>query len=89
MDLREVLFLGGDRGNMAAVQVRGRDIAQRLGCDFANGGKFVAEIPDRYAAFVCVKPAFRRAELKRRPNAPFNHPNGIPSPNLRKMDKSH
>jgi hypothetical protein len=64
MDLREVLFLGGDGGNLAAVKVRGLDIARRLGCDFTYGEKFVAQIHDRYSAYVCVKPAFRRTELK-------------------------
>jgi hypothetical protein len=65
MDLCKVLFIGGGGGSMAAVNVRCRDIAERLCCDFIYGGKFIAQIPDKYSAYVCVKPAFQQAELQR------------------------
>jgi len=55
MNLQKVLFLGGS-GSYASVQVRCVDIASRLGCDYLIGGYNIQEIPDKYSAFVCIKP---------------------------------
>jgi hypothetical protein len=69
MDLRKVLFVGGDPRRNASVQIRCVDVAVRLGCDYHLGAGRAREIPDRYAVFVCVKPyLFGRefAELAKR-----------------------
>ena len=34
MDLRRVLFVGGDAGKLASVQIRCVEVAKRLGCDY-------------------------------------------------------
>jgi hypothetical protein len=63
MDLRNVLFIGGSI-RQGSVQIRCRDIATRLGCDFKLGVKSIREIPDCYSAFVCVKAKFGSHDLQ-------------------------
>jgi len=63
MDLRKVLFLGGDGLRLASVQVRCVDIARRLKCDYLLNKHYAYEIPDKYSAFVCVKPYLLPGEL--------------------------
>jgi len=63
MDLRQVVFLGGNGRRLASVQIRCLDIAGQLGCDYRVGDKFARQIPDKYSAFICVKPDFGLQEL--------------------------
>lgn len=62
MDLREILFLGG-KSRLASVQIRCVAMAKELGCDYLLNQHHVATIPDKYAAFVCVKAVLQPGEL--------------------------
>ena len=69
MDLRRVLFVGGNAQKMASVQIRCVDVAKRLGCDFHLCARRARQVPDGYSAFVCVKaelPMSEYAELAKR-----------------------
>ena len=55
MDLRRVLFVGGDAKKMASVQIRCVDVAKRLGCAYHLGARRSSQLPEGYDAFVCVK----------------------------------
>jgi hypothetical protein len=61
MDLRRVLFVGGD-GRLASVQIRCVDVAKHLGCDHHLGARQASQVPDGYSAFVCVKAALLPGE---------------------------
>src|SRR3984957_21031751 len=55
MDLRRVLFVGGDVKKMASVQIRCVDVAKRLGCDVHLGARKASQLPEGYTMFICVK----------------------------------
>jgi len=63
MDLRKVVFVGGNPRTHPSVQIRCVDVAGRLGCDLSLCAKFASHIPDRYAVFVCVKPQLEPGQL--------------------------
>jgi hypothetical protein len=62
MDLRRVLFIG-KHARSGSAQIRCLQIAERLGCDVQLGPWRARDISEKYAAFVCVNPIWRRAEL--------------------------
>jgi len=69
MDLRRVLFIGGNAEKMASVKIRCVDMAKRLGCDFHLCARRAHRVPEGYDAFVCVKselPPSEYAELAKR-----------------------
>jgi len=69
MDLRHVLFVGGNAQKMASVQIRCVDVAKRLGCDYHLCARRAHQVPAGYTAFVCVKaelPPREYAELAKR-----------------------
>jgi hypothetical protein len=55
MDLRHVLFVGGDARKMASVKIRCVDVAKRLGCDYHLCARRAHQVPEGYNVFVCVK----------------------------------
>jgi len=68
MDLRRVLFVGGN-AKLASVQIRCVDMAKRLGCAYHHGARQAADVPEGYNVFVCVKaelPLREYAELAKR-----------------------
>jgi hypothetical protein len=62
MDLRRVLFVGGDANKMASVKIRCVEVAKRLGCTYHLSAKQAAQLPEGYSAFVCVKAELLPAE---------------------------
>lgn len=50
---------------MASVQVRCVDIASRLGCDYLLNVHDLKDVPNRYAAYFCVKPDLTLDGVKR------------------------
>jgi hypothetical protein len=63
MNLRKVLFIGGNPWTMPSVRIRCVDIALHLGCQHRLMVNSVDEIPNHYSAFVCVKPNFGTLNL--------------------------
>jgi len=64
MDLRKVIFLGGNPRKLASVQIRAVDIAARLGCPCLADVHYAREVPEKYSVFVCVKPLFAPGQLQ-------------------------
>ena len=63
MDLKKVVFLGGNPRRLASVKIRCVEIARQLGCDYLLKTKNAESIPDCYSAFVCIKPELCQLEL--------------------------
>jgi hypothetical protein len=62
--LSDVAFIGGN-GRLPSVLVRCVDIATELGCEQWLNVKSTDEIPDRFAAFFCIKPMLNSNELSK------------------------
>jgi hypothetical protein len=62
MKLSNIAFIGGN-GRLPSVLVRCVDIATQLGCEHWLNVKSAEEVPDRYAAFFCIKPLLDADEL--------------------------
>ncbi len=58
MDPRDVLFVAGNVERLASVKIRCREIATQLGCDCYYDAKDPLAVPNRYKAYICVKPTF-------------------------------
>lgn len=65
MDLRKVLFIGGDVRKLASVQIRCVDIAYRLGCDCILKIKSINDVPNYYSWFVCVKSGISKRDINK------------------------
>ncbi len=63
MFLKNVLFVGGPEG-FSSVRMRCVDMAKRLGCAFCTGARSVDDLPRGYRAYILVKPAISRRELR-------------------------
>lgn len=62
MKPENVLFIGGPE-RLAAVRIRAIEIAHRLGCDILLDPATAADIPNKYQAFICVKPNLSLSDI--------------------------
>jgi hypothetical protein len=63
VDIKKVLFIGGDPRIFGSVEIRCQNIALRLGCDRLFSVRSLAEIPRNYSVFVCVKAGLKQEEI--------------------------
>jgi hypothetical protein len=63
MDLKHILFVGGNKDRLGSVKIRCEDIGRRLGCDCHFDAKLASDIPGGYRAYVCIKPNLSPEEI--------------------------